>query len=549
MECNAFATHCESRQSLPFPLIRLASCKKTAAPSDIGSELRVSCTLFREVPIVNIAHRIIRIAIPLALVFTMPGMTFAQGQIFINPPRPGVRDAAAAPLKQHLVKVDIADRAAKTRIEQTFINQSKARLEGVYVFPVPKGAAISKLTMVVNGEPVEAKIVKAKEARQTYENIVRQQRDPALLEYVDRDLIRLRVFPIEPESETEVAVEYEEILPYDNGASRYRFGFTHAGKGQEKLSSSRIVVNIETREELKSIYSPTHGINVKRQNERKAKVKFSDEDVTHEGDFELVFGVSPADVAMHVLTYRDDDDEDGYFMLLASPRVGLEDGERTAKRVVFVIDTSGSMGNDGKIDQAKSALKFCLQQLDEEDQFATITFSDEINKSSDTLEKASEANVDRAVEEVEKIKAAGGTNIDEALEEALQLLDEDDDAPAYHALPDRWQAHGWRTEDTKDSRTRTRRERDARAHLLVRRGIRCQYRAARPSGRGAPRGGQLRAAQGGYRSGGLLALQQNQRSRVDRSQDRLWRHRDIQGVSARPAGHFFGTAVGCFGEI
>ena len=366
----------------------------------------------------------------LGIILALPSMTLAQGQIFIEPPQPG-RVIPPLPIKQHLVKVDIVDQAATTKIEQTFINQTDSRLEGTYVFPVPQDVSLSKLTMVVNGEPVEAKVVEAKKARETYENIVRQQRDPALLEYVGRDLVRLRVFPIEPNSETHVTVEYEEVLPYDRGTSRYRFGFTHGGKTQQKLSSSRVVVNLETHGELKSVYSPSHDIDLKRKDEHKAKVKFSDENVTHKGDFELVFGVSPADVAMHVLSYRDDDDEDGYFMLLASPRVGLEDDERVSKRIVFVIDTSGSMGDDGKIDQAKDALRFCLRQLDEDDRFGLITFSDEVDILTDSLEDADSSAVDEAVDQVKEIEAKGGTNIDEALEEALQMLDEDDEAPAY----------------------------------------------------------------------------------------------------------------------
>lgn len=363
-------------------------------------------------------------------ILSLPLDSFAQGQIFINPPQPG-RVMPPLATKAHRIEVEITDRVAVTQIDQTFLNQTASRLEGTYIFPVPKGVAISKLSMKVNDEIVTARVVDAGEARKTYEEIVRSQRDPALLEYVGRELVRLRVFPIEPNSETRVIVEYEEILPYDSGTSRYKFGFIQPGKTGERLDSSRVQVRLNTTGTLRSIYSPTHDIDVASQSDHRAKIGFSDENLTHSRDFELVFGVSPDDVALHLLTYRDDDDEDGYFMLLGNPRKGLEDKQRIAKRVVFVIDTSGSMKSDKKLEQAKEALQFTLQSLHRNDLFGLITFSGDVNKFSNDLAPASEREIEKAVKHVKKLEANGGTNIDEALEEALQMLDEDDERPAY----------------------------------------------------------------------------------------------------------------------
>ncbi len=378
----------------------------------------------------NSNPRFVHTAAMMLAICLVAGSALGQGQIFITP-GPDGQIHPALPTKQHLVDVEIEDQVAETTIEQVFFNSTGVRQEGTYVFPVPTGVSISKLTMMVNGEPVSAKVIEAKKARDTYEAIVRQQRDPALLEYVGRDLVKLRVFPIEPNSDTKVTIEYQEVLPFDQDVTRYRFGFTQAGKASETMTSSRIKIKLKTRDELKTIYSPTHDIDIDRDGNRAATIRFSDEDVKHEKDFELVFGVSPDDVALHLLTYRDDDDEDGYFMLLANPREGLEEDQQVAKRVVFVIDCSGSMRDNDKIKQAKNALEFCLSKLNERDHFGLITFSDEVEKLSSELLPAKESDVQQALEKVGKIEADGGTNIDEALEEALQMLEKDEESPAY----------------------------------------------------------------------------------------------------------------------
>ncbi|MEJ2753155.1 MAG: VIT domain-containing protein, partial [Chloroflexota bacterium] len=114
------------------------------------------------------------------------------------------------------VDVTIEDQVATTHIEQLFRNPNDWMLEGTYFFPLPPDAAVSQLTMWVNGEPIEAKILKKEEAREIYDEIVRQLRDPALLEYVGTDAIQANVFPIPPMDERLVEIEYTTLLPAEN---------------------------------------------------------------------------------------------------------------------------------------------------------------------------------------------------------------------------------------------------------------------------------------------------------------------------------------------
>ncbi len=113
-----------------------------------------------------------------------------------NPPRPAPplwpprpiplpRPHPFAPLEVSFVKTHtrITDQVAVTSVDQEFCNPNPARLEGTFVFPLPKGAHIDQFTMEIDGRQVQAELLSAEKARRIYEDIVRKLRDPALLEY------------------------------------------------------------------------------------------------------------------------------------------------------------------------------------------------------------------------------------------------------------------------------------------------------------------------------------------------------------------------------
>ena len=97
----------------------------------------------------------------------------------------------------HKVTVDIRDQIARTVIEESFVNHTDGRLEGVFYFPLPQDASISGFGMWIGDELVEADVVEKQRAREIYETILREQRDPGLLEWTGGNIFKARVFPIE----------------------------------------------------------------------------------------------------------------------------------------------------------------------------------------------------------------------------------------------------------------------------------------------------------------------------------------------------------------
>src|SRR5580704_9938225 len=160
-----------------------------------------------------------------------------------NPERPYQRPFAPLEIRYHHVTVKIDGQVATTSVDQEFFNPNPERLEGTYLFPVPKGAQIDKFTMDIGGKQVEAELLPAEKARQIYEDIVRKMRDPALLEYADRDVFRVRIFPIEPNSHKHVKLSYSQVLRSEAGLTEYVYPLN-----TEKFSAKpikNVSVNVE----------------------------------------------------------------------------------------------------------------------------------------------------------------------------------------------------------------------------------------------------------------------------------------------------------------
>ena len=139
----------------------------------------------------------------------------------IVPTRDDMRVRGSWAVKYHHVKMMVRDQVASVSIEQEFYNTSNRAIEVEYMFPVPPGAAIDSMTMIVDGKEFSGKLLPADEARKIYEDIVRRKKDPALLEYVGTQAIHANVFPIPAHDERRVEIEYTQVLPADNGVIHY----------------------------------------------------------------------------------------------------------------------------------------------------------------------------------------------------------------------------------------------------------------------------------------------------------------------------------------
>jgi Mg-chelatase subunit ChlD len=327
-------------------------------------------------------------------------------------------DTRFGPLRvaSHKIDASVDNQIAMTRVEQVFANDNAATLEAHYLFPVPRGASIIDFSMTVNGRLVRGELLEKDKARAIYEGIVRQSKDPGLLEHVGANIFRVRVFPILPNSQQKIELTYVERVGYDTGSCRYVYPLLCPGGAKTtKADEFEFRWRLASAVPIKDVTCPTHAANVTRQAEASAEVKFAGHQVDLSKDLEITYRIERAATGMDLAAHRPKD-EDGTFMLLLTPQA---DPVRLPKDMTFVFDTSGSM-EGSRIKQAKAALKFCLSKLKSDDRFNILSFASHVSEFEKVHVAADDEAKARALRFVDALEATGGTNINGALLRALE---------------------------------------------------------------------------------------------------------------------------------
>lgn len=349
------------------------------------------------------------------------GTASADGLIITRPTTRNTNPRLGPPPRQvplqvnhHRVEVDIAGTLAQTAIDQVFHNPSTMQLEGTYLFPVPSGASISQFSMDVAGTQQAGEVQEIEKATEVYESIVRRVEDPALLEYVGSRLISMRIFPIEGKANKPVKITYNEELTNHRGLVRYRYPLNTEKFSAGPLKHVSIEVRIKESVPVSGIYSPTHPIQVSRIDARTAVVRFEARNVKPERDFVLYYQKADGELGLSAMAYQPKSGP-GYFAAIISPH-RLGDIRPQAKDVVFVVDTSHSMTDDGKMAQLRRALAHCVGRLQPGDRFNIVDFSSAARQFDDGLVRVSDASLKGASQYIAKMAPQGGTNFQDALE-------------------------------------------------------------------------------------------------------------------------------------
>jgi len=345
------------------------------------------------------------------------------------PPRPcpAPRPMAQLAIRTHRVSVSIDDQVAVTHVDQVFYNPNAYEVEGLYLFPVPVGAAISAFTLWMDGEAVQGRVLDAEQARQQYWEIVNSLRDPALLEYLGQGVLQARIFPIPPQGERRIELEYSQTLSAENGLVRYVYPLNTEKFSIYPLEEIAVNLDIHSSQPIQVVYSASHAVEIERFSANQVRVGYEANQVTPDKDFSLFYSLGQSE-ALQLLTYRDPGapaDEPGYFLLLLAPAVN-EESQPLPKDIVLVLDRSGSMEGE-KFRQAQAALRFILEHLNPDDRFNLLAFSTATQAFSQGLSPISA--VPQALQWVDSLSAQGSTDINRALLEAAAMFG--GERPAY----------------------------------------------------------------------------------------------------------------------
>ncbi len=341
------------------------------------------------------------------------------GSLIVNLP-----DGRNEPLTvgYHKVSVEIRDQIARTTIEESFVNHTVSRLEGVFHFPLPQDASISGFGMWIGNDLVEADVVEKQRAREIYETILREKRDPGLLEWTGGNIFKARVFPIEAHSEKRIKIVYTQVLPLRANRYRYSYGLRSELLRTKPLRELSLTVTVNSALPLKSVTCPTHSARA-QQTGHSAQIEFAAQEYTPTRDFEVVCEIDGKQSDVVVVPHRRGDD--GYLLVQLSPpapegnwqREVLPDGKPLS--VVLLCDTSASMDSEKRKQQAEF-VSTVLASLGEQDRFLLAAadvgtvwaFAEPMTANAENIAKA-QAFLDERL-------SLGWTNLDRAFEDVLK---------------------------------------------------------------------------------------------------------------------------------
>jgi Ca-activated chloride channel family protein len=332
------------------------------------------------------------------------------------------------------VRVNLVDRVLRYEVTETFVNRGSRVGEADFMFPLPKGAAFQDLKLSINGEMVAGETMSADRARQIYEEIVRRQRDPALLEWMGYGLLRARIFPIAPGEAKKVVVRFQTVAPREGDALRVDYfrgqRTNQVGMYQQPEGRTTLVLTYPNDPMYGTAYSPTHTLYDERYG--------SDYSVDDSGDRSFASGYRGSVRRVEVRDARGEvtllvpirrstsaaismlanapGNEDGFALITLSPPAVRP--RAVPRDVTFVLDVSGSMSGQ-KIEQARAAGKQLLRTLSASDRFRLIDFSSDVRTFRDEFSSATPENIRAATRYLDELDAEGSTNISGALDEAL----------------------------------------------------------------------------------------------------------------------------------
>jgi Ca-activated chloride channel family protein len=332
-------------------------------------------------------------------------------------------------IKEQDVQVTINNSIAVTQIDQVFVNTENRQVEALYTFPVPREASVSNFSMWIAGKEMIGEVVEKERAREIYNSYKRQKRDPGLLEQVDFKQFEMRIFPIPAGAEQRIRIEYYQELPVDHDWATYVYPLATnvGGRPIDTSVKGRFSLTVDVKsevpiQELKSESHPDDFAIVNHKSDyAQAALELTEGDLSR--DIVMAIQTKRPRTGLDVVTSRPKG-EDGYFMMTLTPG---EDLSSTAEPMdyLFLLDISGSMARDGKLQLSNKSVSAFIESLDSEDRFDCLAFNLSPTPLFKELRSATKENLDQAASFLAQQRARGGTVLQPAITAAYSYRDDD----------------------------------------------------------------------------------------------------------------------------
>ncbi len=328
-------------------------------------------------------------------------------------------------LRKYHVDVHIEDGFARTTIDQTYFNHEQSRMEGTFYFPLPPDASLSRLAMYVDGKLMEGGMAERDYARQVFESIMYQRRDPALLEWLDGSTFKMRVFPLEGRQEKRIILSYTQRLDTADGRTVYRFPAGHNLAVVRDWSFHARLVGAAAG----NWASDSHAFNAVADG-RDLILDSVAKDIKIDQDVTLNFQASPEAAGAGVRFSSAYHEGSKYLMLRWRPDLPPAE-QRQRRDWVFIFESSGDRSPllaRAQID----IIRAILDNAERDDRFAILSAGTRVTAFGDELLPVTADNVKSAVEFIEKAHLVGALDLEQAIAAAGALAAKAQNAHIVH---------------------------------------------------------------------------------------------------------------------
>jgi hypothetical protein len=351
----------------------------------------------------------------------VPPSAHAGGSLVARDPE---GQEAKLALRKYHIDVHAEDGFARTTIDQTYFNHTAERLEGTFYFPLPPDASLSRLAMYVDGKLMEGGMAERDYARAVYEQVVYQQKDPALLEWVDGSTFKMRVFPLEGRQEKRIVLSYTQRLPSLYGQLSYRFP---AGHSLGQVRDWSFHARVRNGEGL-TWASPSHPLAAGRDG-ADLLLDAAAKDVKPDRDVVLTLAEKgPGGEAVRFSSAE----ADGGKYLMVRYRPGLAGAqERRRRDWVFLVETSGD--RDPLLARTQiEVVRGLLSAAEEGDTFTVRTAGTRTRGPDNQLWPVTPESVSAAVRYLEAAHLIGALDLGRAMNEVAPVLKAANDPVLVH---------------------------------------------------------------------------------------------------------------------
>ena len=363
-------------------------------------------------------------------------------------------------LKSHKVDVTINNGFARTEVDQIFFNTGTTDLEATYSFPLPKDAALSELSLWINGQEVVGEVLEKQQAQKAYADQKAKGSQTAIAEKNEYKTFDIKVYPVKANADTRVRLVYYQPLEIDLNVGRYVYPLEEGNVDDERISfwetDSRVHQTFSFHATLKTAF-PVQDIRIpgyqnqakitgltRNQNQDQNQDEGLDQESLAQQSGTGTYNISldfPEGGSLDkdiVLYYRLDDtvparvelipfkeaqEKTGKFMLVITPGADLP-LITTGTDWTFVLDVSGSMSGT-KIATLVAGVRKSIKKMTPDHRFRIITFNKQAKEITNGFIPATPQNVAKAAAMLNNLNAGGGTNLYEGLETAYHGLDAD----------------------------------------------------------------------------------------------------------------------------